>query len=79
MISDAVNADAVYFQGEVCIGDTIKVENPDCLPAGLLATTGVPVSTLCLFVVWWCQVGALESCSLLFNIHVCFEIYLNDA
>ena len=43
VISDALNAENQYFQGEVTIGDTIKIEDADCLPDGLIATTGVPV------------------------------------
>jgi len=42
VVSDALNAETQYFQGEVTIGDTITIEDADCLPDGLIATIGVP-------------------------------------
>ena len=46
VISDALNAETQYFQGEVTIGDTVKVEDASCLPDGLIATIGVPVRSI---------------------------------
>lgn len=42
MIGDALNANETFFEGIVAIGDSITIEDPDCLPDSLVATVGVP-------------------------------------